>query len=111
MPNQPKSPREILLEAAELLEKPGAWTQKSAARDKQGRHVLFDEVGAVSFCMIGAISRISNNEYPAYQDAKLALSRVVGRPGIVTFNDAPGRTQSEVVTALRKAAESCGGGE
>ena len=42
---------------------------------------------------------------PLYRDAVEALRRVTGRHMLSGFNDDSGRTQAEVVAALRAAAE------
>lgn len=111
-----KSVKEILNAAADLLERPGAWTQGDYARDDVGLGIgEFSEIEIekggfepACFCMIGAVNRARGSDL----DASLwgALRRpiwdVLGEQNIADWNDAPGRTQAEVVAALRAAAKS-----
>ncbi len=115
---------EVLLAAAELVEQ--GWTQDAFARDIEG-NAQFDvcATGACCFCADGAIRRALNYVYISATDddeemlglAIAALDRVIdpeatemqhnkpfGR--VHTWNDAPGRTQAEVVAKLREAAEN-----
>ncbi|WP_278070501.1 DUF6197 family protein [Brevundimonas sanguinis] len=111
MPESTKSPAEVLKAAADLLEKPGAWTQGAYARDSSGKSVGPDSQLAECFCALGAIRR-SGNYADDVNPAAMALGRSIGfRVG--DWNDALKRTQSEVVAALREAARqaSIRGGE
>lgn len=95
---------EILNAAADLLEKPGAWTTGDYAR------------GDDCFCALGAICEIEGQVKPRgnvvvekeESDASRAFALfVMGEPEpyhVARWNDAPGRTQAEVVAALRAAA-------
>lgn len=99
---------EVLDGAANLLEKPGAWTQDAYARGKSGREVTTRKA-AVCFCALGAIDYVSgyNPGVGGDNEAKCYLaSAITGRRygGIASFNDDPIRTQAEVVAKLRKAA-------
>lgn len=102
-----KTPADVLLAAAELLEKPGAWTQNTFG--------LGD-----CYCVRSAISAAAGQPYRSAGDgpAELALAKTLpgfdttrdgdlfGHSGsvIVRWNDATERTQSEVVAKLREAA-------
>ena len=106
-----KTPADVLLAAAELLEKPGAWTQGAASRDAFGNSDDDNEIlpDAVCWCAWGAILRVSGctkigtgysrKAEPAYD----RLKEFIG-VDVPIWNDHPSRTQSEVVETLRKAA-------
>jgi hypothetical protein len=97
---------DILRQAADLIEPKGAWTKHAMAREIGGRHVPVESTTAVCWCAVGAIVRLAPG-YAAnqlYCDAIRAIERQVGGP-VPAFNDAAGRTQAEVVAALRAAAD------
>lgn len=124
-----KTPKQILLDAADILAAENAWTQ--------GDYHVPCEVApsGVSHCADGALSFAAglvtfeldtrgrlvekhatglydpNNEPTPQYEAYLEAYRVAGehvRPGsaggIIHYNDTDGRTQQEVVDALRGAA-------
>lgn len=93
---QPTSVAAVLHAAADLLEKPGAWTQGDYCRNG-------------GMCVAGALNVASGfrSDNGTATDAGRAFAAALGlsRPeGIAPWNDAPGRTQEEVVAALREAA-------
>jgi hypothetical protein len=93
---------EILNAAADLLEKPGAWTQQDYAFDPDGVAVDARNERASCFCALGAIRHAGG--YPDdVNPAASVLGQFVGDL-VCDWNDAPGRTQAEVVAALRAAA-------
>ena len=101
---------ETLNAAADLLTPEGAWTQREYARDALGNRTLIT-LDATCFCVVGAISKVSGLEPVQVErsGANQALLKVINHPddaGIVYWNDTPGRTQAEVVAALRAAAVS-----
>lgn len=113
-PAAPMKPSEVLAKAADLIEPKGAWTRgafsrKSARHKGKRRYVPFHE--ARCFCVLGAIAHVlggnADETRAVNSDAARYLDRLseIGREGPVSFNDAPGRTQAEVVAALRKAAD------
>lgn len=108
-------PSAILEKAAELISKPGAWTQgafglhtplsSSLVNDQTPRWVD----GAKCFCALGAVAQAMgvNPEVAHVWDTPAArfLSNVTkGHLTVVSWNDAEGRTQAEVVAKLREAA-------
>jgi hypothetical protein len=109
----PQTVADVLDAAADLLEKPGAWTQKANARDADGNKVPVTGGKATCFCMAGAILHLTNGDYHSaeYVRRVLPMPDEEWRDWLVAFNDAPGRTQSEVVAALRAAATSARQGE
>lgn len=94
--------RNVLLNAADLLEKKG-WTQGCDARDADGRTVALDSELAQSFCAIGAVHRVAAHVHDA--DEALNVLRRFCRNGVSPWNDAPNRRKEEVVDLLRKAAK------
>lgn len=105
------TPADVLNAAADLLEKPGAWTQGAASRDmfgnvgEEGDELLPD---AVCWCLAGAVEHVGGNwsrPYTTAIRAALGLPMVGIGAQIAEWNDRPGRTQAEVVAKLREAAQ------
>lgn len=112
-------PSEILTRAADLIAPEGKWAQ--------GWYAFFEDVSgkrrecdiseeyalAVCWCAVGAINCAGSLGSSIIDDAKDALISVINDQSFKIFrdeviahwNDAPERTQSEVVSALRAAAE------
>lgn len=90
-------PSEILTRAADLIEPPGAWGKGQGTRNPEGCH-----------CVLSAITAADTSGFmsKAWSDAIDFLEQVIG-PGACAYkwNDAPERTQAEVVAATRAAAE------
>ena len=98
----------IAFRAAEIVKQ--GWCQNSFARDKDGNVSDIMSPDATCFCAAGAISKSREESQLSTDDALTArlevmytFSDVVGDT-IVHYNDAPGRTQAEVVEALFKTA-------
>jgi hypothetical protein len=93
----------VLRNAAELCER--GWCQGAPSRDVGGRDGSDDGfLGSASWCALGAI-------WDAYDDfgnfdegAEEMLRRAIACRCIPDWNDAPERTQAEVVAKLREAA-------
>lgn len=90
----------LLLDAADYMEKHGHC--KSRLRDDEGR-----------VCLWGAINAVTGaKDYVAHLQLNLVnhVGRVAAHLGLLTpddairWNNAPGRTQEEAVSALRSAA-------
>jgi hypothetical protein len=91
---------EGLKKARRLLEK--GWTQGNWAVDQAGRPVDPEDPSACSFCLGGALCvAMKLSDFATAIDATF-LS--VGT-AFASFNDAPGRTKSEVLAALDTAIE------
>jgi hypothetical protein len=108
---------DVLERAADLIEPEGAWTQHAFSRNADGsvdRGGEEDDDGIadnpVCWCALGAIATaagvdLSFSGFPnngIVKDAASAFRAVEPYP--VDWNDAPGRTQAEVVSKLREAA-------
>lgn len=92
------APVQILEKARKLLTDPNRWIQKALAKTIDGYVTEPHHAQAVSFCMVGALSKVSvANSERSYMLAKDALSKIVG-PSIVCFNDKA--THAEVLEAF-----------
>jgi hypothetical protein len=96
-----------LREARALIER--GWTQGANARDEMGDRLFVDTDEAVCFCMMGAIiAAVPPDQLLA---AEHLLKRAVNDEGVEYWNDAPERTQSEVLAAFDKAIELAEAGQ
>lgn len=113
-PGSVKTVADILTAAADLIEPEGRWTQGHTARDRDGRVVPCDARNAFCYCAIGALWRAGG--LARLTEARTALAQALGyhadkynrwrgKAPVPCWNDAPERTQAEVVAALRAAAE------
>lgn len=105
----PKTVADILTAAADLIEPEGAWTQGEYGRLPSGRAALNVRDDAVCRCLIGAIFTVLPPESGCLHEvekgpAVQTMNEFLGI-GAYHWNDAPERTQAEVVAALRAAAE------
>jgi hypothetical protein len=92
-----------LREARTLIER--GWTQGVSARDCNGNPIDPAEPHAASFCTVGAISRAFDFDYDESCPAHDLMARVVDGAWVDKWNDAPGRTQAEVLAAFDKAIQ------
>lgn len=107
----PQTVADVLDAAADLIEPEGAWGQGAFARGSQGQPIGPFSPYATCFCLRGALVRVGAiNARAENSPATLALG-FNSSSRLVSWNDAPGRTQSEVVAALRAAATSARQGE
>lgn len=98
-------PSEVLARAADLIEPEGTWTQRGDfAYTADGRGRWGSDPDAVCFCAAGATQRVTVDR-PVAANPLAYLERVIGNSNIAEWNDAPNRTQAEVVAALRAASE------
>lgn len=81
------------------------WTQYAFAKDDVGATVNSSSPNAVCWCSLGAINA-SIEMTGEYDAAKNVLSRVAGE-NIGVWNDAPGRTQAEVLALFDRAIAEC----
>ena len=103
---------EILRAAADLVERPGAWTQGASALDASGRLVDFNSDAATCFCALGALWHAAGSAVSLPVDsAETALRGIIGR-NVGDWNDASDRTATEVAQVMRRAAATldAGGG-
>ena len=130
-PKSDLDPVAVLLGAAELLEKPGAWTQHAFARDRDGSTCAVSDERACCFCMQGAVNRVIWNKFGGHESSSIRqftcksdemyfIIRNAWRTlhqknshlaNHINWNDRTVRTQAEVVAELRgiAAAVQAGG--
>lgn len=89
---------EALEKAADVCER--GWCQNALALDADGREVGVHDQEAVSWCIVGALCVVDPE---AYIDVTAHLRDVTDRD-FIDWNNAPDRTQGEVVAKLREAA-------
>jgi hypothetical protein len=95
---------DLLVAARETLAAPGAWTQGEGARDQSGSVVGSKEPVAVCWCSIGAIHRGDDGGGFCGYDARLLVKEAAGGvSSLAEWNDAPGRTQAEVLNVFDRA--------
>lgn len=79
------------------------WTQGCAARDANGNAVGSLSPDAVKWCLAGARSRAWEDNARREGPVNLSEYLLPGSGGYVNWNDAPGRTQEEVLAFLDEA--------
>lgn len=108
-PGSARTVADILTAAADLIEPEGAWTQGAFARTAKGHVIGSGEDPAVCFCGAGAVYRMGGPRAVTERALNVldswARQRRKGFRIFAQFNDAPERTQAEVVAALRAAAD------
>ena len=82
-----------LLRAAELVER--GWCKGALARTEDGRVIGTLEVGAASFCVLGACDVVGVDTYDVWDVLPVAPDR---------WNDERSRTQDDAICALHAAA-------
>ena len=97
-----KSVADVLDAAADLIEPEGAWTTGADARRSDGGKTHGHDDQAICFCAEGAVIHVSGKR--SKHDAFQLIRRVTRSSSIHEWNDAPERTQTEVVAKLREAA-------
>lgn len=107
---RPDTPAAVLRAAADLIEPEGAWTQGVFARDATGKQTSALSAEATCWCTWGAVAHVCGRTRYSWSPEFRALLKVlrlpIDDPGrVALWNDATGRTQAEVVAALRKAAD------
>ena len=94
-----------VLENARALVANG-WTQGAFARTESG--LICDDVmhdRATSFCILGAIERSAQNWFEDTSARKIMRKATDERITLGCWNDAPERTQAEVLAAFDRAIE------
>lgn len=97
---------DTLRDARALIDTPEKWTQRTIARDADGRTVPAVSSEAVCFCAEGALVRASNDS------GWTTLARVMLRAvlpddlPVHVWNDARERTHADVLAAFDRAIEA-----
>lgn len=95
---------DILKAMRALLARDGGWTQGACARDVAGKEVDELSARAVSFDALGALTRAGRDARPGEGGAAMAQLRDrIGFKTLGDWNDAPGRTQAEVLALVDAA--------
>lgn len=89
------------MKAYELLEKPEAWTQGAAARDKEGRPISPDSLFAVCRCVESVIWKLYPENYEEILERLAKFLGLLSWVCIPRWNDAPERTHAEIIAALK----------
>lgn len=109
---------DVLEHAADLIEPEGKWTQGAFSRNEDGTADLDEDQTAASnpvcWCGLGALAKVVGADplapyafsifYPERSIAGYNFLREFVGGDFASWNDAPGRTQAEVVAKLREAA-------
>lgn len=93
--------------AAEILRKAATlpWTQGEIARDAAGNNCGYSARRARCWCALGALARTAaHSEFQELYKAERALEKAIGG-NMVRWNDAKGRTASQVSAMMIEAAE------
>lgn len=101
----------VLEAAADLLEKPGAWTRHVFARNSAGMPVSTFSDSATCFCLRGALCRVGGF---MLSDEMTKIQAALGFPNakaMADWNDYSKRTQAEVVARLRNRAAILAGAQ
>lgn len=100
----PISVADVLERAAARLAGEGAWTQRAFARRHDGSVAYSScDPRVCSWCLGGAL--LKENEATPFDISQVANAvRAVIGADLVGWNDAPERTQEQVVAVLREAA-------
>ena len=99
----PQTVADVLNAAADLIEPEGAWIQGYYALDANGDSVTARDIDAMCWCVLGAIRVAGHFDHDTTRPS-LVFNRHIGAELMDKWNDAPERTQVEVVAALRAAA-------
>jgi hypothetical protein len=96
------TPVDVLKAARAKIEQ--GWTQGAFALDRERGVVPVNSPAAVCWCSLGAIKFADHDLYSdSYFAAEKILGRASGNANIIPWNDAPGRTQAEVLEVFDHA--------
>lgn len=112
--NMPSTVADTLNAAADLLSKPGAWTQGAYSRSKNGS-TTSDMVAArpTCWCILGALAKVTRSNpldpWVGQRRAALDVLEDIIHDDAPDWNDYEDREQDEVVAKLREAAAKARG--
>lgn len=85
------------------------WTQRAAARTANGAAILSSEKEACEFCLMGALWSLDVASLSLESCVESELAQTLDAQGLIgtliTYNDAPGRTQSDILALVDKTIE------
>lgn len=93
-----------LRRARDLLAPRGQWTREAYARDRNGAAVDTWNPDAVCFCCSGAMFATQRGGSATLVASRALLSTAI-QADIETWNDTPGRCQTEVIAAFDRAID------
>ena len=111
----PLTVADVLDRAADILEAEGAWLggpgigEDELATDADGEPIAPTSPRACHFCLYGALEAAAEGDRIEF-DAHGVLCEFTGTPFLAERNHREGRTQAEVVSALRSSAEAARAG-
>lgn len=95
----------LLLAAAKLIEREGAWSRGAEARTRYGKPVCPRHPKACKWCAIGAVEHLGGGASPKEViDALCALARLLNT-NVADFND----SASDVSVVTAKMRQAAGG--
>lgn len=92
--------------ARTLLGRPGKWTQKTYARAVDGEPANPLAGAATCWCLDGALLHVTKADYYRVIAVWNWLGQSCGVDNLVCWNDAPGRSQGEVLALLDRGIEA-----
>jgi len=100
--------RERMVLARGLISDPAKWTKGAFARTREDRVCGVRTVGAVKFCMSGAMGQIGSLHDDLHAEAIKVVMEAMDAQGtdqrfVSNWNDAPERTHEEVLAMFDKA--------
>lgn len=105
--------KDHLIAARKLVE--ANWCKGASAKDKSGRPVIASNPAAASFCLIGAIEKVTSPyEVDGTRDVSHVVEEVlrdrlrteIGTGLIAPFNDHPKTTKDDVLALLDRTIET-----
>lgn len=102
MENREISNLEVLKDALELLSDPEKWSQGSYGTTAAGTACFGMDPRAVSFCLFGAMQRVSGEDMQ-YSELARDLDNRIGVGGVVGFNDSSTTTHEDIILFLKQA--------
>ncbi len=90
---------EVLVEARKLIALPEHWTQNVFARTLEGNPTATLSLGAVCWCSVGAIYKVSS----CHNHGALAALKKVARTSLAKYND--NHTHAEVLSMFDRAIQ------
>lgn len=92
---------EVLIQTRALIEDQSRWTQKTRARDRWGQAVPACDQAAVKWCALGAMARITENDFNLHLEAYNRVRPFLGGHSLWYVNDYAGH--EELLARLDRA--------
>lgn len=98
---------QTLVDALELLTPPGRWMQGLEAADADGTVTETKDCTAVAWCVAGAVAKCARDFYGESKAYELLRATTLSHRSLTTYNDAEGRTHTEILAWLNRAISLC----